>query len=341
MTDAAEAVTPGTPAESYGVAAAPSIGVPSIPARRDETQPATVPSLCEPMDLEPPESDPSPSAAPDGGFAPGAAPEGGFAPGVAAKLRSYVYLLVDARSGRPFFVGRGRDDRCFRHLSGARRETEARSPASGRRRFSVEETIGDIESGGSSVRIDILRHGLSPVEAATVEAAVAEALGIPSGSKLASQRRSVAETNAALAKPVRFKRAHQVVVRRFDGAGEDPGDETVRAGAVRDEAVRHGWHIDPRWTDLDSPRSPQWAVVATGGLVSAVYRIEGWEPGPAVSDGFSLVGRKDPVLQARYVGRSVSSCPPGGSAGNKGEVRGEEGALSYVGCGPNWVAPSG
>jgi hypothetical protein len=44
----------------------------------------------------------------------------GFAPGIGEKLRSYVYLLVDPRTGRAFFAGRGRNDRCFRHLQAAR-----------------------------------------------------------------------------------------------------------------------------------------------------------------------------------------------------------------------------
>jgi hypothetical protein len=44
----------------------------------------------------------------------------GFAPGIGDKLRSYVYLLVDPRTGRAFFAGRGRNDRCFRHLQAAR-----------------------------------------------------------------------------------------------------------------------------------------------------------------------------------------------------------------------------
>jgi hypothetical protein len=48
----------------------------------------------------------------------------GFAPGIGEKLRSYVYLLVDPRTGRAFFAGRGRNDRCFRHVQAARANQE-------------------------------------------------------------------------------------------------------------------------------------------------------------------------------------------------------------------------
>ena len=41
-------------------------------------------------------------------------------PGWPPSSGCYVYLLVDPRSGRPFFVGRGRGDRCHRHVEAAR-----------------------------------------------------------------------------------------------------------------------------------------------------------------------------------------------------------------------------
>ena len=48
----------------------------------------------------------------------------GLDPGTAARLGTYVYLLVDPTTGRPFYAGRGRKDRCFRHAAAAR-ETPA------------------------------------------------------------------------------------------------------------------------------------------------------------------------------------------------------------------------
>jgi uncharacterized protein len=301
-----EAATRSESAASQSTPASPSIGVPSIATRRDgDGRPAAVPSLHD-------------EVVPDAGLVHGQE----FAPGVEAALSSYVYLLVDPRDDTPFFVGRGRGDRCFRQLASARREDPLASTSDRRRRFPTGETIRGIESSGDPVVVEILRHGLSPSEAAAVEVAVADALGIPSGSKLDPQRQTVPEINAALATPVRFKRSHQVVVRRADGDGHPPSYEMVR----------HGWAIDPVWTDLTSPKSPQWAVAAVDGLVSAVYRIEGWEPASDPDSGFSLVGRPDPVLEARYRGRSVSSYPV--EASHLGER-----ALAYVGCGPNWVAP--
>jgi hypothetical protein len=252
----------------------------------------------------------------------------GFAQAVSAKLRTYVYLLVDPRTGRPFYAGRGRGDRCFRHLRAARAATG--SAPDEQARFPVLDKIRDVESGGRPVRIDILRYGLSAAEASLVEAAANDALGLPVDSKLGSQRGSVDEVKSLLAKRAKFKRGHQVVLLRVGGTGTDPAYELVR----------HSWRIGRRWIDLDSPRSPQWAVVVVGELAAGVYRLEAWEPTrrgahspkPAggtrsAIDRYSFVGTRDTDLETRYVGRSVA--PYLGASGQS--------PVTYVWCGPHWV----
>jgi hypothetical protein len=196
------------------------------------------------------------------------------------------------------------------------------------------DRIREIESDGRAVRVDILRYGMSPEEARTVEAAVHDALGLTGKLAGGSQRQPAVELNSSLAKPAKFKRAHQVVLLRVGGTGSDPSYE----------AVRHGWRIGRRWTDPDSPRSPQWAVIVTGDLVAAVYRIGEWEADPApadpgrpgrtvaaLSDRHSFSGWRDAELEGRYVGRSV--------AGYLGGIT--QSPVSYVWCGPHWVNTAG
>ncbi len=319
----------------------PTIGVPRIPAQVGPWRsPLPVPSLPvsdggSPVPPVPPVplATVSPAVAPVHPLAvPSTGPVSspgsvGFAPGVADKLASYVYLLVDPRTGRAFYVGKGRNDRCFRHLAAARSPLGQPGVAA-HRKFPMLEQIRAIESAGRSVRIDILRYGLNPDEASTVEAAVRDALGLCTEASLGSQRRPAIDLNAALAKRARFKRAHQVILLAVGGSGSDWAYESVR----------HGWRIARRFTDLDSPRAPKWAAIVTADLVAAVYRIEGWEndrparrpddpsdcrPGPG--DRYSFFGRRDPELEKRYRGRSVSAYG-GGFASNP---------LTYVGCGPH------
>ncbi len=249
-------------------------------------------------------------------------------------MRSYVYLLVDPRTGRAFYVGRGRGDRCFRHVRAAGVGPGCGSGPTVERpsKYPMLERIHEIEDSGRSVRIDILRYGLSPDEARLVEAAAHDVLGFPGVTASGSQRRSVDEVGAQLAKRAKFKPDHRVVLLRAGGPGSD----------VSYDRIRHGWRIGRRWIDPASTRSPRWAVTVAGEVVAAVYRIEWWEPdhlhrgapepigeggAGTAQDRFSFVGQNDPDLEKRYVGKSVAGYVGAGS----------QSPVTYVWCGPHWV----
>jgi len=314
--DAAEVRSPVRPTPTVPGA---GIGLPQIRAR-STTAPAPVPSLDEV-----PEPDPSTADAPADetqsagpvGIAPAPAPAS-FPPGVAAKLGTYVYLLVDARTGRPFFVGRGRGDRCHRHVEAARAAAGDGAPSS---KYPLLDRIREAESGGRPVRIEILRRGLTPDEADLVEATVADALGLGYQTRLGSQRSPSHVVGAALAKRAKIKQDHGVVLLRVGPHGS----------ATDYASARHGWRIGKRWVDAASGRSPTWAAVVAGDLVDTVYRIDAWVPSPAAAgdatDRFSFVGTPDPELDARYAGRSVRAYLGTGTPS----------AVTYVWCGPHWV----
>ena len=287
------------------------------PARPDPARPG----LSRPDPPDPASADPNP---PDPAHAPA-----GFPPDVAAKLRCYVYLLVDPRSGRVFCVDRGRGDRCFRHVAAAGEPADRQPGTPGRRpKFAMLERIRQIEAEGRPVRIDILRYGLSASEASLVMASASDALGLPVDSEPGSQRGSAAEVGSRLAKRAKFKREHQVVLLRVGGTG---ADSTY-------ERARHGWRIGRRWMDLGSPRSPRWALLVVADVIESVYRIERWEPTPGTPSGpapraatpvgrYSLVGSPDPELEDRYVGKSVAAYLGDGAPSQ----------VTYVRCGPHWV----
>ncbi len=80
----------------------------------------------------------------------------------------------------PSMSGEGATIDCFRHLAAAR-ATAPPGPAATTDRpskFPMLERIREIESSGRTVRVDILRYGMSPTEALTVEAAVHDASGL-------------------------------------------------------------------------------------------------------------------------------------------------------------------
>lgn len=79
-----------------------------------------------------------------------------FSPGVTDQIGSYVYLLIDPRDGAIFYVGKGMGDRCFAHV-GEARTTSADTKGD----YSKLSRIREIEAVGASIRIELLRHGLS------------------------------------------------------------------------------------------------------------------------------------------------------------------------------------
>jgi len=310
------------------------IGLPHIRSR-SAVAPVPVPSITDPVDVDTVEKDAVTVAEPGSisieqveaigqmeGVSKASVPappaQISFPPGVVAKLGAYVYLLVDPRSGRPFFVGRGRGDRCHRHIQAAR---DGASSDGGPSKYQLLNRIREAEADGRPVRVEILRHGLTPDEADLVEASVADALGLGHATRLGAQRRPAVEVGAALAKRAKFKRDHQVVLLRVGPHG-----------ASTDYAsVRHGWRIGRRWIDTGSDRSPRWAVVVAGDLVDAVYRIDAWESSPsssgASSERFSFAGTPDPDLDDRYARRSVRGYLGPGTPS----------AVTYVWCGPHWI----
>jgi len=248
-----------------------------------------------------------------------------FAPGVSAKLKMYVYLLVDPRTGRAFHVGRGRGDRCFRHVEVARSGDERGSDHAGgsdhapvsAQKYPALERIREAESTGREVRIDILRYGLTAAEAQLVQVAARDALGLTEGGGLDGQRAGVDDLSAQLAKRAKIKRAHQTVLLRIGGARTGWSYETVR----------HGWRLGQRWTDPSSTRSPRWAFIVVGDLIEGVYALEGWEQTGADPGRYSFTGSIDGDLESRYVGRSVAPYLGAGPAS----------PVTYVWCGPHWV----
>ena len=102
------------------------------------------------IDRRPVREDPEPDRT---AVAASASPTVSFPPGVAAKLAVYVYLLVDPRTGRPFFVGRGRGDRCLRHVEEARAPGPAVAVRLAGRRPSTRSSTGSARprpTGGPS-----------------------------------------------------------------------------------------------------------------------------------------------------------------------------------------------
>jgi len=386
----ATAVEPGAGADLASDAV--GTGAPEAGAGRSETDPnppSAPPRPRRPVPVVSTRSNPLPlergggADGSVGSVAPDSPPRGypfatAFPPGVAAKLGWYVYLMTDPASGQPFYVGRGRGERCFRHLRAARAVASHESGSGSRRDPGTDAPVGDGVAGGADeedglespaeaypmlerirevearhgpVQLEILRYRLSSDEARLVQAAIADTLGLDQDLRLAGQRQGASELGTRLAKRAKFKRDHQVVLLRIGDRDTD----------LRYETVRHDWRIGRRWIDPRSSRSPRWAVIVAGELIVAVYRIERWEPTPlpgpppppgaGVATTFSarstyrhsFIGAEDEELGRRYVGRSVAAYLGAGQGPSvvRGGAVGAQNQVAYVWCGPHWVGSAG
>jgi hypothetical protein len=90
-----------------------------------------------------------------------------FPPGVCERIGSYVYVLLDPRSQRPFYVGKGCGNRVFAHARAALR-SPTKSDKLGR--------IREIHRASQAVGVQIVRHGLDERTALEVEAATIDVL---------------------------------------------------------------------------------------------------------------------------------------------------------------------
>lgn len=235
-----------------------------------------------------------------------------FAPGVSEQIGFYVYLLIDPRDAGVFYVGKGTGDRCFAHVAEAR-NTLADSVGD----YAKLARIRAIEAAGSMVRIDILRHGLTEREAFLVESA---AMDLQGRQRLDNRvvgyetgelgRMSVADINAAYgAEPVAIDPRHRVVLIRINRLFErGMSDDALY------EATRKWWKVGLRKRQLGSSWAPEWAIAVFGGVVRAVYRIDGWEP-PTEEDRsrdlnltnrWGFRGHRDHEMEAAYLHRDVS-----------------------------------
>jgi len=88
-----------------------------------------------------------------------------FPSGIFSKLGTYVYLYIDPRDNRVFYVGKGAGNRAFSHLSNDTESEKVRY-------------IQLLREQKIEPRIEILVHGLTDAAAKKVEASTIDLLGI-------------------------------------------------------------------------------------------------------------------------------------------------------------------
>lgn len=182
-------------------------------------------------------------------------------PGVAEHLGYYVYLYVDPRTDKPFYVGKGVGNRILAHFGDVRDSKKSK-------------LITELKSAGISPRLEVLAHGLKDEETAfRIEAAVIDALDLKQLTNEVRGWRSLETGRMTLdelagfyaAKPVEI--SHRVLLIRVN--------KLYRFGIEKDElyeATRGIWRLGERREQVE------YAFATFHGVVREVYQVKAWHP---------------------------------------------------------------
>jgi hypothetical protein len=218
-----------------------------------------------------------------------------FSPEVSAKLKTYVYRLIDPRNGETFYVGKGQGNRVFAHIH---EQVEDDDPSNKLRR------IRDIHLAGFEVAHVIHRHGMDDRTAFEVEAALMDAY--PGLTNVASGRDSSD-----------FGAMHAVeIVRRYAAEPAEFADRALLISVNRSaaeaslyEATRYAWKISlPKAKRAEVVLPTRQGLIvgaffATQWLEATAENFPGREPRPG---RFGFVGTEaSKEMKDRYVGRRV------------------------------------
>ena len=229
--------------------------------------------------------------------------DNGFDENTQKSLGYYVYLLVDPSDEKPFYVGKGRNNRVFDHIQYAKENPQDNSDKCDRIR----------EIGPEKVKHYIVAHGLSEDEAFLVESALIDVLN----------RFDVALTN--------IQGGHKASerglmttdeIKRLYSAGKldyiEPNCVIININALYNramgyegiyEATHETWRMAKKKTD-----QIHYVLSEYRGLIIEVFEVENWYQkkrptvnGKSMYFGWGFNGHRAPdVVRNKYINKSIA-----------------------------------
>ena len=232
-----------------------------------------------------------------------------FSRKVCEELKHYVYLYVDPRTDKPFYIGKGQNNRVFAHLKDKSDSEKVKR-------------IEELEELGLTPKIEILKHSLTKEEALLVEATAIDLLDVDNltnavrGHGARHAQRAAAEEIALTldADEVDIKEPSMLIV--ITNKQYHYGISPQRLY----DATRSAWKVSKK------REKAKLAMSVYGGIIREVYSIAKWVPGGATmrnddKDGrhedepgrWEFVGKvAEESIRRRYVNKSVKhEFPPG------------------------------
>lgn len=242
-------------------------------------------------------------------------------PEVADRLGYYVYLYVDPRDKKVFYVGKGQGQRVLAHLGDKDGRIESRK----------QDKIKQLRDASLEPEIEILAHALQSEETALrIEAAVIDLLGLDDLTNLVSGWKTIQFGRMSLKELVIYYAAKPVKVT-------DPClliriNRLYRHGMSDDdlyETTRGRWKLGKR------REQARFALAVFEGVVREVYQVQAWHQAgdttaesavqhtPELKGRWEFTGRKaQEDVRGKYLNRSVASY----------FTKGQQSPVLYVNC---------
>jgi len=220
---------------------------------------------------------------------------------VARKLGHYVYLYIDPRTGKPFYVGKGKGERVLSHLSAIGESRKL-------------QVLKELQEEGREPVLEVLAHGLPNEEIAfRIEAAVIDLLGLKELTNSTRGWRSIQLGRMPLNQLVGYYAAKPIEIT--DPAILIRVNRLYRHTMSEEElyeVTRGVWKLGDRRSRA------RYAFAVFEGVVREVYEIEKWHPagttdyktraGESLSrpGRWEFIGKKAPeAVRSRYILGSV------------------------------------
>lgn len=225
-------------------------------------------------------------------------PLSAFPPEVIAKLKTYVYRLIDPRYGETFYVGKGTGNRVFAHI----RDEQG---IEGDDLDNKIKRIREIRLAGFEVAHVIHRHGMDDATALEVEAALMDAYpGLTNESSGVGSN----EFGAMHAIEIIREYAAEPAVFRHDAILISVNRTAIAASSLY-EATRYAWKINPA-----KARKTEVVLATVQGIIKGVFIADEWLEATALN----FPGRRDAPgrygfnghdapddIQLAYVGKRI------------------------------------
>lgn len=237
------------------------------------------------------------------------------------EIGSYVYVYSDPNTHEPFYIGKGKGNRCFAHLKKAEDGSQEESEKVAR--------IKEIAARGQEPLIEILVHGVDDETALKVEAAAIDLIGKENlsnrqkGHGAGLYGRINVDDLEVRYNPSPLNReeiTENVIMIRVN--------KTFRYGMEPWElydVTRCAWKVN-----LNTAKKVDYAFSVYNGIVLEVYKVLGWFPGHSTMNSFfygteqeHMEDRKtryefvgciaEQEIRAKYKDRDVSGLFPKGN----------------------------